>query len=89
MLPHILQSLVDYFRTHNPPTDINIQILPPELILPVSLPSRHNSNSIFIRECHEHIVDIAKKAVAASVPAVLFTGPQGNGKVRIAGRTDI
>jgi hypothetical protein len=80
---HPSEPLVNYFRNHAPPTDVGVTNLPEELQLPVPIPDSLNKKCIFIRECHEHIIEIAKRAVVNGAPAVLLTGPQGNGKVNI------
>lgn len=77
---------MNFFRQHDPPkyqagTTVSIYELPDELYFPLA----GDSQSLFIRQCHERIVSICDEQLAKKTKVgrrgVLFTGAQGNGKV--------
>jgi hypothetical protein len=79
-------DLLSYFSTTVPPLpptneDFGVQ-LPNGLIFPLQAPIV-TKNIIFVRECYSTLIRIVETelAVAQRRPGVIFTGPQGNGKV--------
>lgn len=74
----IFADIVEYFRKHEAPfPSAHIYELPEEYCFPISPSDR----KLFVRDCFDPMLRIVHKLMNAKAKGVIFSGPQGNGKV--------
>jgi hypothetical protein len=79
-------DILNHFRSTEPPSspeneDFGVK-LPNELSFPLTVGNRATKDIMFVRKCYSTLIRIVETELSGGMSrGVIFTGPQGNGKV--------